>query len=248
MRDRSGSSLVAATPGGLLKAVVHAGLIVLALALSACVGSRGGPIPYDVKNFGQPDSPTTATVDADYKLAPADTIKVTVFQVPDLSGDFEVDLIGNIEMPLIGTVRAADLTMSELDKVITAKLGEKYLQNPDVSVGLKASARRNLTVDGAVNQPGLYPINGPTTLMQAIAMARGASPDANAHRVAVFRTIDGKRMAAAFDLYSVRKGEMKDPEVFSGDIIVVDGSRVKQIQNQILGTLPIIGMFGPFIY
>jgi polysaccharide export outer membrane protein len=55
-------------------------------------------------------------------------------------------------------------------------------------------------------------------------------------------------MAAAFDLYSVRKGEMKDPEVYSGDIIVVDGSRVKQIQNQIIGTLPIIGMFGPFIY
>src|SRR6185369_15811716 len=145
----------------------------------------------------QPDSPTTATVDADYKLAPADTIKVTVFQVPDLSGDFEIDLLGNVDMPLIGTLRAADLTMSELDKLITAKLGEKYLLNPDVSVGLKASARRNLTVDGAVNQPGLYSLNGPTTLMQAIAMARGASQDANPHRVAIFRTIDGKRMAAA---------------------------------------------------
>ena len=248
MRDRTRASLIPPETGRLGRAVVHCGMVLLAFALSGCVGTRGGPIPYNVPNFGAPDSPTTATVDADYKLAPADTIKITVFQVPDLSGDFEVDLLGNIDMPLIGTVRAADLTMSELDKVLTAKLGEKYLQNPDVSVGLKMSARRNLTVDGAVNQPGLYSINGPTTLMQAIAMARGASQDANPHRVAIFRTIDGKRMAAAFDLYSLRKGEMKDPEVYSGDIIVVDGSRIKQLQNQIIGTLPLVGMFSPLIY
>ena len=247
MRNRTRAS---STPvlGRMRHALALCGAVILATALSGCVGSRGGPIPYDVQDFGAPDRPVLATVDADYKLAPADTVKVTVFQVPDLSGDFDVDLLGNIALPLIGTVRAADLTTAELDNAITAKLGEKYLQNPDVSVGLKQSARRNLTIDGAVNQPGLYAINGPTTLMQAIAMARGASQDANPHRVAVFRTIDGKRMAAAFDLYSVRKGEMKDPEVYSGDIIVVDGSRIKQIQNQIIGTLPLIGMFSPLIY
>jgi len=227
------------------------GLICLAIAaatVSACTDSRGGSIPYTVSGFGVPDAPTTATIDSNYKIAPMDTLTIRVFGMPDLTGDYQVDLLGNISMPLIGTVRAADLTTAELDKSLTARLGEKYLQNPDVSVALKQSARRNLTVDGAVNQPGLYGINGPTTLMQAIAMARGVSQDANPHRVAIFRTIEGKRMAAAFDLYSVRKGEMKDPEVYSGDIIVVDGSRVKQIQNQVLGTLPIIGMFGPWIY
>lgn len=219
-----------------------------AAALSACAGTRGGPIPYDVQNFGQPDSPALQTVSADYKIAPADTLRISVFQVPDLTGDFDVDLIGNISMPLIGTVKAVDLTTGQLDLAITEKLGAKYLQNPDVSVALKASSRRNVTIDGSVLQPGMYPVNGPTTLMQAIAMARGVSQDANAHRVAVFRQIEGKRMAAAFDLYSIRKGQMKDPEVFSGDIIVVDGSRIKALQNQILMTLPIIGMFNPIIY
>jgi polysaccharide export outer membrane protein len=84
--------------------------------------------------------------------------------------------------------------------------------------------------------------------MQAIAMARGTSQDANPHRVAIFRQVEGKRMAAAFDLTSIRKGEMKDPQVYAGDIVVVDGSKVKQIQTQVLSTLPIIGLFGPFIY
>ena len=217
------------------------------LLLAGCVGTRGGPIPYNVSSFGQPDSETTQIVEPDYKLAPLDTVRVSVFQVKDLSGDFEVDLLGNISMPLIGNVKAVDLTATELDSVISAKLGEKYLRDPDVSVALKSSTRRNVTVDGAVGAPGMYPINGPTTLMQAISMARGVTQDANPHRVAIFRQIDGKRQAAAFDLTSIRKGKMEDPKVYRGDIIIVDGSSIKQIQNQILMTLPIIGMFNPLI-
>lgn len=216
--------------------------------LGGCTGTRGGPIPYDVKGFGQPDSPVITVESADYRIAPMDTLKINVFQVPELSGDFEVDLLGNISLPLVGEVKAADLTMTQLDRTLSSKLGEKYLQNPDVTVGLKHSTRRNVTVEGAVNNPGMFAINGPTTLLQAIAIAKGVSQDSNPHRVAIFRTIDGKRMAAAFDLYSVRRGKMEDPPVYAGDIIVVDGSRIRQIQNQILMTLPIIGMFNPIIY
>lgn len=223
------------------------GLMVAAL-LTGCAGTRGGPIPYNVQDFGEPDSPSVLSADADYRIAPMDTLRINVFQVQDLSGEFEVDLVGNISMPLIGEVKAADLTTAQLDEMLTAKLGEKYLQNPDVSVALKSSARRNVTVDGAVNSPGMYPVNGPTTLLQAIAMARGVSPDSNPHRVAIFRQIDGKRMAAAFDLFEVRRGKMEDPPVYSGDIIVVDGSKIRQVQNQILMSIPIVGLFNPLIY
>ena len=69
--------------------------------------------------------------------------------------------------------------------------------------------------------------------------------ESNPRRVAVFRQIDGKRMAAAFDLTSIRRGEMKDPQVYRGDIVVVDGSRVKAMQRQILQSLPILGFFNP---
>jgi polysaccharide export outer membrane protein len=62
----------------------------------------------------------------------------------------------------------------------------------------------------------------------------------------VFRTIGGQRMAAAFDLTSIRRGEAEDPKVYSGDIIIVDGSKLKQAQREILGALPIIGMFNPY--
>ena len=222
-----------------------AGLAALAL-LGGCAGSRGGPIAYNVENFSAPDTPTVLTLGEDYKIAPLDTLKISVFQVPDLSGDFEVDLTGHVALPLIGNVKAADLTIAQLDSQLTSQLGAKYLQNPDVSVGIKSSTRRNVTVDGAVRAPGMFPVNGPMTLMQVIAQARGTDDSANPRRVAIFRQIEGKRMAAAFDLTSIRRGQMEDPKIYAGDIVVVDGSNVRAIQREILTALPILSVFRPF--
>ena len=217
-----------------------------ALVAGGCADKRGGPIPYGVQDFGAPDAPKIATLESDYRIAPLDTLTVKVFKMPDLTGDYEVDLAGHISMPLIGEVTAYDLTTAQLDTALTQRLGEKYLENPDVSVGIKASTRRNVTVDGAVNKAGSYPVFGPTTLMQSVAAAGGTREDANPRRVAIFRTIGGKRQAAAFDLTSIRRGEMPDPQVYAGDIVVIDGSSVKAAQKQILNSLPILSIFRPF--
>ena len=215
------------------------------LMLAACTDSPGGPIPYNVSNFGVPDSPQLVALEAGYKIAPMDTVSVKVFKMPDLTGDYEVDLAGQISMPLIGEVRAFDLTTAQLDDALTRKLGEKYLENPDVSVGIKSSTRRNVTVDGAVSKAGSYPVYGPTTLMQAVAAAGGARQDANIRRVAIFRTISGQRQAAAFDLQSIRRGEAQDPQVYAGDIVIIDGSAIKELQRQILQSVPLFSIFNP---
>ena len=67
--------------------------------LASCAGTRGGPIPYEPQNFTAPDAPATISVDEDYKIAPLDTLHVNVFQVADLSGDYEVEL-GTLTAPL----------------------------------------------------------------------------------------------------------------------------------------------------
>jgi polysaccharide export outer membrane protein len=235
---------------GLLQLFLIVALGLATVLTAGCTGTRGGPIPYEVENFGPPDSQTAAVpeLESDSKIVPLDTLRIKVFQVTDLSGDFQVDLLGNLDLPLVGTVKAADMTVAQLDEEISRRLGEKYLQNPEVSIGLVASARRQITVDGSVLGPGQYPVSGPTTLMQAIAMARGVTQEANPHRIAIFRQIEGKRMAAAFDLTEIRKGKMEDPQVYSGDIIVVDGSKIAQIQRQILQSIPIVGLFNPLLY
>lgn len=217
-----------------------------ALLAASCGDKRGGPIPYEVADFGAPDRPQPLTLAEDYRIAPLDTLTVKVFKMPDLSGDYEVDLTGQIALPLIGSVKAADLTTAQLDQRITDQFGQKYLQNPDVTVGVKSSTRAIITVDGSVGKSGAIPAGSAMTLMQAVAQAGGLHENANPRRVAIFRQIDGQRQAAAFDLTAIRRGEATDPRVYPGDIIIVDGSRTKEIQRQLLNSLPIISIFKPF--
>jgi polysaccharide biosynthesis/export protein len=215
------------------------------LVISGCSEGRGGPIPYDAP-LGVPDSPTVVSLESDYRIAPMDTVTVKVFKAPDLSGDYEVDLTGHISLPLVGEVEAANLTTAQLDQRLSDMLGKKYFENPDVSVGVKASTKRSVTVDGAVKQSGSFPVAGNTSLIQAIALAGGTTEDANAHRIAIFRTISGKRQAAAFDLVAIRRGQAQDPQLYPGDIVVVDGSSIKQAQKQILQSIPLLSIFRPF--
>ena len=214
------------------------------LVAAACADTRGGSIPYD-RPLAAPDEVTFQTLASDYKIAPMDKLSIKVFKMEDLSGDYDVDLAGNISLPLIGQLKAANLTTEQLDGQLTSKLGDKYLEHPDVSVAIKSSTAHVVTVDGAVKEGGSFPVGGPTSLIKAIAMAKGTTEDANNRRVAVFRTIGGQRQAAAFDLTSIRRGEAPDPQIYPGDIIVVDGSSVKAVQKQVLQSIPLLAIFGP---
>jgi len=142
-------------------------------ALAACADKPGGPIAYNVP-LAAPDTPTVVPLESDYKIAPMDTVSVKVFKAPDLSGDYEVDLTGHISLPLVGEVEAANLTTAQLDQRLTETLGRKYFEHPDVSVGVKASTKRAVTVDGAVKQAGSFPVAGSTSLMQAVALGEVA--------------------------------------------------------------------------
>jgi len=220
-------------------------IIVLATVLSGCADTRGGSIPYD-RPFAAPDEVKFQTLESNYKIAPMDKLAIKVFKMDDLSGDYDVDLAGNISLPLIGQIEAANLTTAQLDDQLTQKLGSKYLEHPDVSVAIKSSTAHVVTIDGAVREGGSFSVGGPISLIQAVEMAKGTSEDANARRVAVFRTISGQRQAAAFDLTSIRRGEAPDPQIYPGDIVVVDGSSIKAAQKQIFQSFPLLSIFRPF--
>jgi len=226
----------------------HFFIAVLALAaglIAGCAESQGGPIPYN-RPLAAPDEPTVASLGEGYKIAPMDELTIKVFNSKDLSDDYAVDLAGHISLPLIGEVEAANLTTAQLDDELTKKLGEKYFEHPDVAVGVKKAVGRLVTVDGAVKDAGSFPALSNLSLMQAIALAKGTSDDANPRRVAVFRTVGGQRQAAAFDLVEIRRGQAPDPQIYPGDIVVVDGSSIKALQKQIFQTVPLLGIFRPW--
>jgi len=82
--------------------------------------------------------------------------------------------------------------------------------------------------------------------MQAVALAGGTTEDANVKRVAVFRTIGGQRQAAAFDLAAIRHGQGQDPQLFPGDIVIVDGSAIKEGFKRFTQAFPLFSIFRPF--
>ena len=225
--------------------LITAGLVVGLPLLASCAETRGGSIPYD-RALAAPDEQKSTALPNSYKIATMDKLAIKVFKSPDLTGEYDVDLAGNISLPLVGEVRAVDLSTAELDQMLSQKLGEKYLENPDVSVAIVKSTAHVVTVDGAVKEGGQFPVMGPMTLIQAVALAKGPTEDANPRRVAVFRTIGGQRQAAAFDLADIRRGRAADPQIYPGDIIVVDGSSIKAAQKQFFQAFPLFAFFKPF--
>lgn len=232
---------------GLHRSILVSVTVGLCLLAGGCAGKRSDKFSYDSTGFTRPDPVSTAQITQEYRLGPTDIITVDVYRAQDLSGDLRVDEAGNITMPLVGQVQAQGKTTVELAAAITAQLSQKYYEKPIVNVALKDAAGQRVTVDGSVNSPGLYPVSGKTTLMQAVALAKGTSPDANLRKVVIFRTINGQRQAAAFDLRSIRNSEMKDPEVYGSDIIIVDGSGTRQTVRDLLTAVPILGLFRPFL-
>jgi polysaccharide export outer membrane protein len=223
-------------------------LIATTLLLAACGGSRmdvaqmTAAQPVDLQT-----AHATASPQAEYRIGVGDKLSVRVFQVPDLSFDaLTVDTSGNIQMPLIGAVRAADRTSGELSAEIATKLSEQYLRNPQVTVTVTEAASQKITVDGAVMKPGVYEMRGTTSLLQAVAMAEGPSRVADLTKVAVFRTVNGQRSVALFDLAAIRQGRADDPVVLGDDIIVVDTSRLNSALREVVGALPALSIFRPF--
>ena len=189
------------------------------------------------------DQVVAAPASGDYKIGPEDTLEIDVFQLSDLNRTAQVDSSGRILLPLIGQVQAAGKTSEQLSHDIADELGRKYVNNPQVTVVVKDAQGQRITVDGAVGQPGVYSLTGPTTLMQAVALAKG--PDtklANLHKVVVYRMVNAQRVTTNYDLQSIRDGKTADPLIYGKDVIVVDQSGGRSFLRDLGTVAPIVSV------
>lgn len=179
---------------------------------------------------------------AAYRIGPQDVIEVSVFMVPELSRTVQISDAGAANLPLIGEVPVAGKTGREVEQDITRLLKAKYLQKPQVSVFVKEYNSQRVTVEGAVKRPGVFPIQGGMSLLQAVATAQGMD-EISDNTVLVFRNSDGQRKAARFDILEIRSGEAPDPELIAGDVVVAGTSSIKKSFNGFMKVLPIAGLF-----
>jgi polysaccharide export outer membrane protein len=210
-----------------------------AIFLPAVAAAQDGPaIGAFAATTASPSLPT------DYRIGPLDKLNIVVFQVKDLSVEnLQVDASGQILLPLIGAVQAKDKTTADLSAEIAGRLRERYLQSPQVSVTVAEAASQKVTVEGAVNDAGVFELKGRTSLLEAVARAKGVSKAANSHRVAIVRDVDGSPHAATFDLAAISGGKARDPEVIANDVVIVDTSRSKSFWHGMVEVIPAFYLF-----
>lgn len=230
-------TLLKSLPATALATALLAGCVASPAPVTDMSAPQAGPL-----SAGGPDTFPDSL--GEVKLRSKDRISVRVLRETDLSlDDVRIDEDGQFDMPYIGRVQAEGRTASEVAADVAARLGRDYLRNPRVSVNIVDFASNMVTVEGAVSQPGVYQFQPDTTLLGAVAMARGPIRTAKLKQVAIFRTVRGERSVAVFDLSQVRSGAMVDPAIVAGDRILIGFDGLTQAWQDFLQASPLIATF-----
>jgi len=157
-----------------------------------------------------------------YLIGPNDVLSVTFWRDKDMSADVVVRPDGNITLPLLNDVQAAGLTPGQLRDRILAE-AQHYIEDPSPTVAVKEIKSRNVFITGQVEKPGSYPLTGPTTVLQLIAMAGGLKEFADGKNILVMRSENGRQVAYPFDYRELlkRKNLGQNIDLKPGDTVVV---------------------------
>lgn len=165
-------------------------------------------------------------------ISKGDEMEVVFFGIKKLDRTVRVSATGMISMPLIGSVKAEGKTVRELEVDLEKRYGRSYLQNPQISINVKEALGQRVTVNGEVRRPGIYPIGPRASLLQALALAKGFTELGDPGKVYVFRTINGEKYVAHYDVDRIRNGAQRDPRIYGNDVVVTFSSTAKvAVQN-----------------
>lgn len=159
-----------------------------------------------------------------YLINPGDILLIYVWNEKDLSQEVLVRPDGAISIPLAGQVQAGGLAVPQIEKNITTALTKYMKDQPSVTVMVKQTAGNSIYVLGKVNRPGQFPINQPTDVMQALAMAGGLNAFAAEGSINILRrNQDGVQKAIRFRYSDVKSGDELQTNIIlqSSDVVVV---------------------------
>lgn len=196
-----------------MRGVLIAALLVFCLIFTACAD----PIT-EVPNIRRP----SLTDERPYVIGPDDLLQIVVWKNESLSKEVRVRPDGKITLPLINDVQAGGMTPSVLRDVIAKRL-EKFVEVSGVTVIVKEINSSKVSVLGQVKKPGIYPLRGDLTVLDAIAMAEGFNEFAAPDRMVIIRK-DGKETHWIHVPYNdIIKGKVTGGHLFlaSGDTVVV---------------------------
>lgn len=188
----------------------------LACALAVACGAASAAAP-------APAAPTPA-VPAPELLGSGDTVRVTVFQNPDLTTEARISERGAIGFPLIGSVVIAGLTPeSAAARIADLLTSGKFVLHPQVSLTVQQVRSRQVSVLGEVGKPGRYPLDDVSNNLTAVLARAGGINGEGDDKVVVVRNLNGRETRTAIDVPEMyRTGDMsQDMRLENGDVVYV---------------------------
>lgn len=160
---------------------------------------------------------------ADYIVRAQNVLEINVYGEEDLSKIVQVSASGEISCPLLGRVQAAGMSPAKIEENLT-KLYREYLVKPDISVLVKEYS--NFYVYGQVVKPGAYKLEGDVTILEAITLAGGLTPIANADGLKVIRVEGGQEQLIKVKISDITKKGDKSKDIIlkPNDVVVVPES------------------------
>jgi polysaccharide biosynthesis/export protein len=193
--------------------------------------ATGRMLPLFGSSFFTDNADTFAPVDnvpvsADYTVGPGDEIMLRAWGSIDVDYRTKVDRNGLLSLPKIGSFNVAGVKASDLEKHLRAQIGRLYTNfNLNVSLGQLRGVK--VFVVGPARRPGVFTLASQSTILSAVVMAGGASPNGSMRKVLLRR--DG-RVISELDMYEflVQGDKSKDVQLAAGDVIVFQpvGARV----------------------
>lgn len=198
-----------------IRTCVQAAFAALVFALQATV-----PAPA----MAQAVSPRAAAAEQ-YRLALGDTIRISVFQSPDLSLEARITEAGVISYPLLGSVSLSGLTVAEAEQRIANGLRTgNFVKQPQVSITVVQARGNQVSVLGQVGRPGRYPLEtGEVRLSDILATAGGVAATGS-EVIVVVGTRNGQTFRTEVDLPTVFGANRRNADVLlqNGDVIWVE--------------------------
>jgi polysaccharide export outer membrane protein len=164
----------------------------------------------------------------EYRVGPKDLLEISVFGADELSRTVRVSEDGKVSLPLLGEVLVDGLTKSELEKKLAGLLGEKYVQNPQVTVFIREYQSKRVSILGAVEKPGPYQLLGRQTLMQIVSEAGGLTRDAGSDIIIIRQLPDGTSTSLRISIDELfLKGDAKlNVPLEAGDIVNIPVDKI----------------------
>lgn len=165
---------------------------------------------------------TEALAEGGYRIQPGDQLAITVWGEAELTTPVIVRPDGALSFPLVGDLAAAGRTPPELSDALRAGL-TRFLPDPIVTVAVTRADGNVVYVIGKVNRPGAFAMSRPTDVVQALSLAGGLDPFADADDILVLRQEGGQTQAIRFDFTEATRGRALERNIRlrPGDVVVV---------------------------